>query len=136
MHPCLRLETLQNQWFLSLISISVKVRVNHELAKEHKYIQFCIEIPEVRIICYPGVAGETPRQDRVTGEELLRVLHKPASTSNKTKTLICKWNCSHPHPSQRNGRTDHRYLQRCSPTSSGVWNVALASLQRLIHWLS
>lgn len=123
----------QNQWFPFLISISIKVSVNQKLAKDYQYIQFCIEIPELRIICYPGVAGETSRQDRIIGEELLRVLHKPASKYNKIKILVCRQNCSQPRYNQINDCKDHRSLQRCSPISMGIWNVALALLEKLIH---
>lgn len=76
-----------DHWFLFLISISIKVTVNHKLAKKKTYIQLCIEIPELRVICYPGVARETSRQDRIIGEKLLRVLHKPASKFNKIKII-------------------------------------------------
>lgn len=62
--------------------------VHVNLAKEYQYLQLCIEIPELRVICYPGVAGETPRQDGIIGEELLRVLHKPASKPNKTSVHL------------------------------------------------
>lgn len=71
---------------ISVVPLSIVVHVN--LAKEYQYIQLCIEIPELRVICYPGVAGETPRQDGIIGEELLRVLHKPASKPNKTSTHL------------------------------------------------
>lgn len=122
-----------NQWSPFLISISIKVSINHKLAREYKYIQFCIEIPELRVICYPRVAGETSRQDGIIGEELFRVLHKPASKSNKTKILICKQHWSHPHYKQINGCIGYRYIQRSSPTSMGIWNVAPALLEKLIH---
>lgn len=78
-----------DQWFPFLISTSIKVTVNHKLAKKNQqhYIQLCIEIPEIRVICYPGVAREASRQDRIIGEKLLRVLHKPASKLNKIKII-------------------------------------------------
>jgi len=114
----------------------MKASVNHKLAKEYKHVQFCIEIPELRVICNPWVAGETSRQDRIIREELLRVLHKPASKFNKIKTLICRQNCSQPHYNQVNACTDYRYPQRCSAISTGIWNVAPALPEKLIHHFS
>lgn len=50
-----------------------------------QYIQFCIELPKINVICEPGVAGEASWNDGVIGAKLFTVLHYSENVQQQKK---------------------------------------------------